>query len=168
MCANLLVVLGQGTAVACSFQRLYDYTELVNTAALCQYVCLAEMGSRASCICVCKTTDLLMLQAGMEYDGMSEDVDRMDIDSPRPQDPEHSPGVSPMPSTNSDETYHGCPSDTDSHSSNDTQNDEHCMENMMSDDDLADEEQQTAEELREELREETGTINSPTRYKPAG
>ncbi len=40
---------------------------------------------------------------------------------------------------------------------------------MMSDDDLADdEEQQTADELREELREETGTINSPTRYKPAG
>ena len=120
---------------------------------------------------VCKTTDLLMLQAGMEYDGMFEDVDRMDIDSPRLQDPEHIPGVSPMPSTSSDETYHGCPSDSDSdsHSSNDTQTDEHCMENMMSDDDLADdEEQQTADELREELREETGTINSPTRYKPAG
>ncbi len=79
---------------------------------------------------VCKTTDLLMLQAGMEYDGMFEDVDRMDIDSPRPQDPGHIPGVSPMPSTSSDETYHGCPSDSDSdsHSSNDTQTDEHCME----------------------------------------
>ena len=119
---------------------------------------------------VCKTTDLFKLQAGVEYDSMSEDVeDRMDIVSPRPQDPKHGPGVNPMPSTSSDETYHGCPSDSDPHSSNDTQTDEHCMDYMMSDDDLADdEEQQTAEELREELREETGTINSPTRYKPAG
>ncbi|DBA98145.1 TPA: hypothetical protein ACH3X1_014764 [Trebouxia sp. C0004] len=105
--------------------------------------------------------------AGMKYDGMCEDVveDHMDLDSPRPQAPEQSPGVSPMPSTSSEETYHGClDSDSDSHSSNDTQTDEQCMENMLSDDDLADDvEQQTAEELREELREETGTINSPTR-----
>ncbi len=37
MCANLLVVLEQGTAVlavARSFQSLYDYTELLNTTAL--------------------------------------------------------------------------------------------------------------------------------------
>ena len=52
----------------------------------------------------------------------------------------------------------------DSDSDDDTITEEHCMESMLSDEDLDDDvEQQSREELLQELSEDHGTIHSPSR-----